>query len=198
MNTTTMTQQERAVIIAQDALKWIESKKLKVVTGTYFRVPIGLEDRTNESFQDFLKEVTPEKPCRVCALGGLFVASVDRFNEAKIIPDSWGCSEQEFTYHIDSLMTHMEDAFGLQQMRLIESVFEGRDMDMEHWDGESRGALAFPEQFPCDCGEKDCYADDIAPEIRDAIAFGEQFLDATERLNQICLNIIKNKGLFIP
>ena len=79
----TKKQREKAVLIAQDVLKLLRTKKnLEVKTGNaYINTEVELPE--GESLQDHLKTLW-SKPCEVCAKGALLLAKVDLFNKCKI------------------------------------------------------------------------------------------------------------------
>jgi len=105
----------KAVEIAKDVLKWLSTKKIVPHPGTYWdlaeTIPPG-------SVQTGLREVvTKSAPCHVCALGALFIAGVDRYNKLETSYDRQYFNAEEMRNHLDL-------AFTLRQLHLIEYAFE--------------------------------------------------------------------------
>lgn len=117
----TPAQQRRAVLIAEDVLKWLRTRRLVVEEGSY--ITFFNEDEEpapGEALQPALATlVTSKKPCTVCALGACLIAKIDRFNAVDM--PQWGFGRT-------ATVLRLEDIFSSSQQDLIEAAFELRDV----------------------------------------------------------------------
>jgi hypothetical protein len=156
-----LTKPEKRVAVCKDVIKYLGTEKLKAYTGIYFKAPgIDAFEKPDGSAQITLAKLPS---CQVCAKGALFVCTVLKQNQV---------SNDEFE-RVDmnsgsDLSSAMKELFSASQLRLIETEFEGRDMECE-W--------------------RSC---PIAPKM------GLMHYTPTERLIKIMENIIANKGTFKP
>ncbi len=104
---------KKAVVIAEDVLKWLEAGRLQAETMIYCTTP----EIPAGSVQTGLAVVTKAKPCQVCALGALFIASVDKFNKLDI-------SSPQRHFSESLIREHLAFAFSASQLQQIEWAFE--------------------------------------------------------------------------
>lgn len=110
-------------------------------------------------------------PCKVCALGGIFAATVKRFNKFESVPD----------LSMDEGYDYLEDYFSKQQLDMIECAFE-----LGH------GRVFYEEN--------NIYGDnELGKKLGNScIEFGKQYKAGEARMVAIMKNIIKNNGSFKP
>lgn len=169
----TPAQKRRAVLIADDVLKWMRTKRIKVETDTYFRFDEIHENLDGQSLQEHLTTlVTRRKPCAVCALGACFIASVDRFNQVKVDSELFGLFNPQMKFALVS--DHLSETFSTRQRDLIEAAFE------------QQSVLGFVGIRTPNAYE------------RSAVRFGKRRTDSRARLRAIMRNIIANRGVFVP
>lgn len=104
---------KKAVAIAKDVLKWLKAGRMKAESMIYChtpRIPTG-------SVRAGLSVVTKDKPCKVCALGALFIAAVDKFNKLDI-PSPCDC------FNDGMIREHLNFAFTERQLHEVEWAFE--------------------------------------------------------------------------
>lgn len=167
-----MTKAEKRVQIAKDVLLQLKKRRFKAESGTYFRTKKGAPLDQDVELQAVFKKV---KHCDVCALGSMFVASVDRFDKLKVRdfvrpadyiisePARWGSGRE--------IRTHLLGFFSASQIDKIESAFEKSFMDETN-------------------GRHDT--------LENSVKFGERYSEDKARMIGIMENIIANKGTFIP
>lgn len=103
------------VTIAQDVLKMLDAKKLEASSGNYF-YSTGLNHVAgNLGLKEALQK--PEVTCRVCALGALFVAKIDRRNTLSV--------SRGYRMPPDEMRGWLGDIFSEVELLLIEDAFEG-------------------------------------------------------------------------
>jgi len=78
-----LTKAEKRVLIAKDVLKLLGAKRFKAKTGNaYLRVNKNITQKHIDlPLEEILKTT---KNCEACALGSLFYAHVNRFNQVKV------------------------------------------------------------------------------------------------------------------
>jgi len=180
-----LTKAQMRVAVAKDVIAQLKSKKLIAKAGTYcdLHTAIMPEDRDRQ-----VNEVLKNKTCSVCALGGIFVAQVNRFNDLKVcdVPNlryrfdngSYG----ENTLYDDQIRGYIRKVFTPIQMSLIETAFEGRVILDDALDGSEsyyEGSSKFQQA-------EGMYFD------------GGRNISDKERMILIMQNIIDNEGTFIP
>ncbi len=184
------TKGEARVAIAKDVLKWINTEKMSVQQSGYLHsLGDALFDSTDVDNNSDLRDKLQGKECRVCALGAVFLTTVDRFNKvgcADIVStgnrsDPWGVRYRHFSsLDRDMLTGYLNKYFTPVQLCMIESAFE------------------------CDTFLEDDVEDNPAAvaKITKADAYGnalaEEGHSSQSRLRKIMENIIKNKGTFKP
>lgn len=184
-----LTNAEKRVLIAKDVIAQIKREKYLAQPGLFISDSVweaiggssyGSYDvdpdnpNRGEVLLKFIEE--KEKNCEVCALGGAFVSAVKLFDK---------CSRDDIVREDSRATTHeyLKRWFSNDQMNLIESAFEGGPFVGVNGDEEA---------------EYDEDGNEIIPkDIKKAIAFGERYQDAGERLMGIMRNIVRNKGTFV-
>ncbi len=104
--------------IARDVLKLQELNVLKSPHQSgYVKVSRGFPRRV--AAEGSMKPYVRDTTCEVCALGGLFVGMVDRFNQ---------CSVGEFAVvSRDSIFRKLTPYFTRRELNFIEACYEGLD-----------------------------------------------------------------------
>ncbi len=112
-----MTQAEKRVVIAKDCLARIEIKQIVPNFQRFCRIN-SLYDAENISIKETINTVNKEI-CTACAKGSLFMSYVGRVNNYQFseIDGGNGVDDSE---HVKLL-----ELFSLEQLALIETVFEG-------------------------------------------------------------------------
>lgn len=130
----TAVQSRRAILIAQDVLRWMRTRKLTIETGSYL---VFEEDPApGTPLQPILRKLaTAKRPCEVCALGACLIAKIDRFNAV----------EMPVTFGRSVTAEALSDIFSNTQMDLIEAAFEVTS-EYAIFDGV-QDAIAFGQRF---------------------------------------------------
>lgn len=120
-----MTKAEVRVCIAKDVLAQVKAKRFTARPGLYVS-GLGLYSDLPRDEDGYLTQspinvqaVLKDRDCHVCALGALFVSSVDRFNACEL-PAS-----DMTTMHRETLEKYLGNVFSRKQMNAIEAAFEG-------------------------------------------------------------------------
>jgi hypothetical protein len=169
---------KRAVLLAKDVLQQIRLHKLIVETGNYVYTgrpqSIAVCDLSLGTAAG--KKAVGDAQCHVCAKGALFVANALRTNSCSVgdvlnVAAGSGYTEPLLT---ERLVDDNDTAsFDTKSWHLMEAAFE-RDSCFGHEAGLSWEATEA------------------------AAAFGDEHQDDERRLVAIMLNVIKNKGKFVP
>lgn len=147
---------QKRVIIAQDVIRALESRQLMAESGTYIDNVRLTDDDKIES-------------CTVCALGAVFVCSVQRDQE--VLDTGETLSDlADYCTSPNAMRAQLEPYFGDEQLRLIESAFEGDDF----------GAAT------------------TSAKTERAIKYFNRTGDDDKRLIKIMKNVIANNGTFKP
>jgi hypothetical protein len=182
-------QNEKAVLVAKDALEQLNAKVLRVASGNHY-VNLVHELMTNEHSDfktcDAREEILKGKvTCDVCARGGLFISTVLFRDEMNL----WEADGADFRYtdttnrvvRLDGT-GYMEDIFSKEQQALIESAFEGSEYGRAHTTPEKiNDAWEFRRTV------RNAYMKTNFAESSDTFMF-----------KAICNNIIENNGTFKP
>jgi hypothetical protein len=161
-----------AVKVAKDIIKQIDLKVIKPIEGVYVEDLNGAKACEVAQLSDSKKQAKVlQKECEACALGSMFLSLVKIDNKFQFY--AWDDEE-----NMDSIVEvseyemrgRLEDVFTAEQLALIEGAFEV-------WGGD-----------------EEANSDDS---VR-AYKFGNRYKTPKRRLRAICLNIIDNKGLFVP
>ena len=132
------------LVIAKDVIKWMDSKKMLVANAGYLYSSSDLFSFKDVGENADLRNKLQGKECRVCALGAVFLTTVDRFNKVgcgdlSVEPNPY-LPEKDYTInHLrrDSLTKYLKRYFTPLQMGMIESAFECS----EFYEGLSTTAL---------------------------------------------------------
>ena len=173
-----LTAAEKRVAIAEDTIKWLNSRAIKATTGTYFGAPAkGIKVKSHDDKLDLALEKT-KGTCRVCALGGMFYSMVRRFDKVTVgIGNIDSQLSSDYFLGVDgfSVFDELEKYFSHQQLAAIESAFEQRDM----FEYEDHAKMSDAEMV---------WSQDFTRGAK----------TPADRLRAIMNNIIENKGKFRP
>lgn len=172
--------EEKRMLIAKDVIEQIKAKRFKPTSGTWVRPKmkngrfIDVEDRFDgeESLRElFIGKRIPA--CDCCALGAMFM-SCTTYNEGTTVDDferetDWGFEDKVMKGRLSNGLTGF---FSVDQLRLIETAFEGGD-----------GAFT---------------AEDDDAEAQKAVRWYEDMSRDDKRMVAIMENIIANNGTFVP
>ena len=172
-----LTPRERRVELAKDALKYLVAGDLKADSGNYVRGPY-VEGFEAEGV------ITPEhcdmlrKECKMCAKGALFVSRIGLFNsvswgEHNIEPAYGEDWDNNFNFSDSDTVLALEGAFSINDLLLIESVFECSYSYAE------KTSLSFHDAFKYE-------------------KYGRTFETKDDIFRAICLNIIENGEFVLP
>ncbi len=189
-----LTKAEKRVSIAKDVIKQLKAGKIIAKRGTYFfmddirvrdefyttsvknpdRDSSEWEIRKNVELQPFLQKA---KKCDACALGSMFICEVTERDKFK----------SKYLCINDKQILKRLDIFSKLQLRLIEAAFERQVIvDVEKKLVIKKGAsMNSPDTITTLLAKK-------------AIKFGYKYKSNSKRLIAIMMNLIKNKGQFIP
>ena len=181
---------KKRVSIAHDVLAQIDLNRIRVETGTYFESEVfkkqlfeimNGEASSSKQLQTVFRKV---ETCTACALGSMFLCGVETANKLKIretnlVRMSLLMSEDVYTY--------LSRFFSMEQLVVIESAFEHRNMLREH--------RRMSKKFNYLSGKA---LQSLELEVTDAVTFGNLESNDTIRLQLIMRNIIANRGTFNP
>lgn len=172
-NWSKMTKAQKKIEVAKDVIKQLKVGAYQSTSGTYLEI---INDTWEIQEEQANKCISKDFPCKVCALGSIFMSHVMLRNHLTI-------DELEMTDDI-AMRKRLEGVFTNNQLHLIETAFERRIVndDIEYICKEPR---SFWNSVPTTIGQK-------------AIDFGKKYSDSTVRLIMIMKNIIKNDGQFKP
>lgn len=165
----------KRVAIAKDVIKQIEAKRLVPESGMGYLQPrdynLDLDEFNVSTTVDLqIGAVLAGQTCDVCALGALFMSTID-------IRDKATCESLTIEHPADidqeDIHTYLEDIFSKEQLYLIEDAFE-----------------SYGNSY-----EEDYEVVDITDR---ACNFGLKYSKADKRLVAIMKNIILNEGTFKP
>jgi hypothetical protein len=117
-----LTKAEKRVLIAKDVLELLDAGKFKAKTGNgYFKTNKRISSgNINFPLEKILKTT---KECEVCALGALFYAHVNRFNQIKA--NDLGLVKGDILYcGWDDATSNLSKYFFREQLHNIERDFE--------------------------------------------------------------------------
>ena len=157
-----MSKLEKRVVLAKDVIAQIEAKRYTARLGTYLDIRDKKVERyTERSSLDKTKIGEKNVVCEVCAIGSLFVSNAILSNK-KLTDDD------------DKMLSSLRSIFSKKDMRTLEYLFEGRDID---------------DMFEAKTPKNIQIKKDIAK-----YRVGQR--GAEQRLVNIMQNIIDNKGNF--
>ncbi len=180
---------KKAVEIARDAIAQIYVGKLIPTTGSYVELADGDFDSWDDRHKDFRTLFQSDKniKCNTCAIGSLFIASVDKFN---------GCNLSQVEGYIPSENDYLDQYFDPLNLRLMEFVFEGGD------DVASRISNIFTEGLYdyLSYNQSEAYNrawEEYSKLNKYAEALSEKYPDDKDRLLYLLKNLIRNNGEFV-
>lgn len=157
-----MSKLEKRIVLAKDVIAQIEAKRYTARLGTYLDIRDKKVERyTEDSLLDKSKIGEKNIVCEVCAIGSLFVSNAILSNK-KLTDDD------------DKMLSSLRNIFSKKEMRTLEYLFEGRDID---------------DMFEAKTHKNIQIKKDIAK-----YRVGQR--GAEQRLVNIMQNIIDNKGNF--
>lgn len=157
-----MSKLEKRVVLAKDVIAQIEAKRYTARLGTYLDIRDKKVERyTEDSILDKTKIGEKNIVCEVCAIGSLFVSNAILSNK-KLTDDD------------DKMLSSLRSIFSKKEMRTLEYLFEGRDIDD-----------TFEAKTPANIKIK-----------KDILKYRVGKRGAEQRLVDIMQNIIDNNGNF--
>lgn len=165
------TNQAKRIAVAEEVLSLLKDLKFKIKEGDYCIIEFKKEiPQGNNNLQKLLPDI---ESCKICALGGMFLAHVKLWNKFSFNTDEFGLapyfSRDDFDYKT------LLKVFSEKQLSLIDSAFEEANM-----------------------GDFEFVTDKEVEELYSAIKFGSKYKNPKRRLTAIMNNILTNKGTFIP
>lgn len=168
-----LTRQQKRILIAKDVLKKIENNEILFARGRYW--DSSLEDYLLDTYEDRVDRINI-KSCRVCALSGMLLSHIDKFNKCEVVDligndANYVRSDNIIYVRSDNIIKVLSRNFTLKQLYLIECVFE-------------LGGGGFSYNLPNKL-------------ILASQNYGKQYAEDKNRVLAIMRNIIRNKGEFI-
>ena len=172
--------EQKRMLIAKDVIEQIKAKRFKPTSGTWVRPKmkngayLGVEEKFDgdESVRElFIGKKIPA--CDCCALGAMFM-SCTTYNDGTSVEAFEREIDWEFEEHVlkGKLSNGLNSFFSVEQLRLIETAFEGGD-----------GAFM---------------AEDDDKEAQKAASWYDAMSGDDKRMVAIMENIIANNGTFVP
>jgi len=189
-----ISEQERAVLrveLAKDVLERLD--RLNVRTGAYIKLDeFDLDKSCN--IKDNLSYI--EKYCDVCALGGLFISFVDKFNELKF--EDVDSIDGTWSLYLTGIEKQLQLVFDLQQLIMIEWAFERRNNGI-YFSYYDEPEERIDEAENLEEGEESEFTDDGGLHLKyyQCINFSSSHSPHV-RLREIMENVVRNNGTFIP
>lgn len=168
---------EKRIQVAKDVMAQLRSEKLIAENG----VPLKLGDPIAFSADTQVCDMTAKTTCVACALGSLFVTTVERMDRLRVFEAGYAhpYDYRTYTYETDKfrldiswsqIEVYLSRIFSQSQLRLIEIAFEfGLGMYTASGDEELK-----------------------------ALKFNKGFQSSRKRMERIMRNIIRNEGTFVP
>lgn len=181
------TKAEKRVMIAEDVIIQIKSRRIEPNVGTYFEV---------YKKGDFLKLernglrnqiVAPDVSCSCCQLGGMFSACVRMNGDYMVKEDEAGDNDVE----LDHIQTMVRKFFSPKQMVMVECAFESKDIQQFF-------TFADDNYTACVDYRVNLAAKKLGKTVHDLTFSEMRSTTDAEAMIAICKNIIDNKGTFIP
>lgn len=163
------TKAQKRVMIAQDVLAQIKTKRYFAESGCWVQPNINAACEKNLKDEDSVQELFAKKKiksCNVCALGGLFMSCINLNNNTTIEDLKKEFYIGDFVYDDSKISNGLNRIFTQKQLILIESYFEGSE---GYFKGDDEKTVIFLESY-----------------------------NDNERLEMIMQNIIDNNGTFKP
>lgn len=117
-----LSEEQKAAVrveIAKDVIAQVKAKRFRVRTGRYIVGDAAFDEQFGCGVN---KPVRPPAQCQVCAIGGMFVAALDRFNEL-YMRDVSDSEPNE-----DNMRGYLSRWFEYDQLQAIEAAFEMWDV----------------------------------------------------------------------
>jgi hypothetical protein len=176
-----LTPEQTRVLIAKDVLDQIQLKNFIATSGLYLEI-------YDNKFQEHLKGLAgddlitkPIKKCDVCAIGAVFVAAFNRFDNME--KQAWGTDAS-------AMLKYLQPWFSKEQLRLMELAFEPQDLGegLEYTTGG--GPYSAKEEIMSLAFNLVCTREH--GKLKKAPPLDEYILTA------IMNNIVENEGDFVP
>lgn len=175
---------QKAIMVATDVIAQLKTKNIKTMRGAYIEYfNISSFDFEISTASEVGRHVIQNAKCTVCAKGAIFLSAIQRSNEMNLgdvrtvsrvgqLSGSWdGVENNPANIQITKKITEVDRIFTRDNFDMIEAAFER--------DG--------------------CFAIFSHIDTRNACAdFGFRYDNSDIRLVAICMNIIKNGGVFDP
>lgn len=158
-----LSKSEQRIVLAKDVIDILQSNKITAKRCAYFEM-------YGHSKKDEINELVGKTPCKVCALGGLFVAEVMYTDRATI-----GDADNRF-FIKDRLNEYFEE----RQLGLIESAFEGT---AEFCDGK---------------GYSEDEVEAAINFVHNNDRYRDQYIYPEDAMMLIMQNIVEHNGDFVP
>lgn len=192
---------KKAVLVAEDILLQLATKKYIANSGTYIRTYTDEFKLGVEREDDIKSNFDKIESCEVCALGSVLMSCTKMgnlltFNDINIENSSLD------SINNDNVKTLLSSVFDDHTLLLIETAFEG----YEPFD-YANNLKGYKEAWEDDGDEYSETADRFAKNVHEETLnfeecvacskFFKKYKDDDERLRAICKNIIKNNGKFV-
>jgi len=198
---TKLSKPEQQVAIARDVMRHLNSGHFIARHEKYMHTDGGGPDGPVIVTDTQVQTVLRARKCRLCALGGIFAATVERYNELTM-------GEMNFDLGDSAMqLNYLRPYFDESQLRLIETAFEGRVVrvpgSFELAERYSELSIHDLRKMMADDADTRAYPTSERTWLRAALTACEQwkpkFHDAPGALMRaIMLNIIYNSGRFYP
>lgn len=167
-----LTKPEKAVFIAKDVIRQINTHKITARSGAYIEsktLPKGIWEK------DIKANYSRIQNCTVCAMGACVLAITKQVNKLKFEDINMNFTR----YSANPLRKMLSSVFSPTQLFLIEQAFEGTDSSNDRVGRYMGAKLTYTQIDKCNL-------------------YKYKFQDQNERLKEIMKNIITNNGKFIP
>lgn len=189
-----LTPERARVVLAQDVIKQLKDKKITATMGRYIDIrgnDADVSELVERAEETARKDLVTIKlpPCNVCAIGSVFVAAFNRFDEMPLDDFKDVFSEGRVDTD-DALIGYLEQWFEPEQLRLMEAAFEPGEA-VYNLGKVSSTDVDRAQEFRRQVKEKRSIAAELSTS-------GYQDTLADALLVAIMKNIIKHKGTFNP
>jgi hypothetical protein len=164
--------------ILKDVIKQLDANKMIATKGVFTNRDFFHSMNQGRNSKDVFQET---QVCTVCALGSLFLSSINLYNEHYI-------HAQDSTWN--AIENRLQDYFETEQLALMEIAFEGGTGAFEWSDDEEEKIEQMEHEGLSD---EEAKARDRALEF-----FQDNYVGSDFRLRLIINNAISNDGIFIP
>lgn len=175
-------QNEKAIMVAQDVISQIKANSIRVTQGSYFsstKDSLFFDNPDLSTASPEGREILAKAQCHVCAKGAIFMSAIQHSNKMKLDKLTgfvWNAEVSRKVCRNDKIFTQ-------KNFNEIEAAFE-KDAKFVYTRTDGNGDRA-----------------GTAEEVvrgANALAFGKRYPGNKQRLAAICMNIIKNNGVFDP